>query len=143
MTYIFDDFEPGGRFVRVLSSPSTGNIFGYRINGGFAGPSLAVFGRRDVVEGVFNALLAIPTLPWMRGALSLVWFDADAHDLSDFEMLEEDAPLDQTLMLHGADASCTETRDGLLHVLRTATKLGMISGRGVPANRQNPLHPAD
>lgn len=143
MTYICDDFESGGHFVRVLTSPATGNIFGYRINGGFPGPSLAAFGPRDTVEGVFNALLEIPTLPWMQGALTLVWFEADAHRLSDFDILEDEAPIDHTLLLHGTNAPCTQNRDALIRVLRTATKLGMISGRGVPADRQNVLRNPD
>lgn len=137
MTYICDGFDPGDHFVRVLTSPDTGNIFGYRVRGGFPGPQLAVFGERDGVQRAFDALVELPTLPWMRGTMVLLWFDAEAHRLSDYDMLEDEAPIDQITVLPADRQLPGKNRDGLFQILRAATKLGMIAGRGVPANPQD------
>lgn len=127
------------RFAEVYTTAATGRVFGHRITGASAGPQLVVAGHGTAAMQVFLRLMAIPTLPWMRGRLVLIQLDAMDDLIHDISGLTSLGPVDRTMILadaNGPDANGAD--DGLLHrnyhlVLGVCTQLGMISGRGVTA----------
>lgn len=121
-------------YVEVMTNEKTGMAFGYRLTGASAGPQLVVAGTCPSAEKVFDRLLAIPSLPWMRGNLVLIRLDALDNLLGDLSSLSPLGPVDRTLVLPLPDAKEldeTLTLHSYHMVLRACAELGMISGRGV------------
>ena len=126
-------------FVEVLASERTGAPFGYRLQGTKAGPQLVVAGVCPFAEDVFDRILRIPTLPWIRGTLVLLRLDALDNVSSDLQSLDPLGPVDRTLTLpiHNGEAlEAFEVRRSYHQILRTCAELGMIAGRGVAAETQ-------
>lgn len=125
-------------FVEVLTTARTGTAFGCRLVGAKPGPQLAVAGVCPSAEIVFDRLLSIPTLPWLRGNLILLRLDVLDDILMELSSLSSMGEIDRTVMLPWVDPD-QEDRQTLRRsyhmVLRACADLGMISGRGVaPAN---------
>lgn len=129
-----DKLQEAG-FVEVLTSNMTGDVIGYRLKGAVAGPQLVVAASCAGSEEVFTRLMRIPTLPWMRGQLLFLRFDAP-HTASDrLTELEPVGVIDHTIILpwifDDAD-KLRSIRQIYVMVLQACTRMGMISGRGVP-----------
>ncbi len=118
----------------MLLTDRTSTAFGYRLVGAKPGPQVVVAGICPAAEGVFERLLSIPTLRWMRGNLVVVRLDVLDDLVQDISSLAPLGVVDRTVVLPVAD---TEEGNALrvgrnYHlVLRTCTELGMIAGRGV------------
>lgn len=123
----------GGNF-EVFTTQTTGSIFGYRVVGTKVGPQVVVAGCRAEAKDVFERLLAIPTLPWLRGNLVLILLDALDDIGRDISKIESIGHIDRTIML--TESSADEggeklKRENFHMILRSCAELGMISGRGV------------
>jgi hypothetical protein len=123
------------RFVEVLSTSSRARKLGYRLGGSRPGPNVLVAGLSRVAEQVFEGLLALPTLPWLRGELVLIALEAldEEGPGGRVEALSETG-FDEILFLpYAVKAPFSEeaAREGYRTVLRLCTQLGMIDGRGV------------
>lgn len=126
--------ESDAGYVEVLTTSNNGGVFGYRLKGASAGPQVVAAGVCPSAEQVFERLLRIPTLPWMRGALVLIRLDALDDMLGDLNGLAPLGPIDRTIILPWSSAnrpSEAEVRRNYHLVLRACADLGMISGRGV------------
>ena len=121
-------------FVEVLASTETGEPFGHRLIGSRAGPQIVAAGDCEMTDQVFDRLLSIPTLPWMRGNLILIRLNA-LHDIvENIEALRPVGKIDRTVLLPWSDGSASDARRvtrGYHTILRACTDLGMIAGRGV------------
>lgn len=120
--------------IEIFTTGRTGTVFGYRLVGALPGPQLVVAGICPAAARVFDRLLSIPTLPWMRGNLVMVQLDALEDLVGDISSMVELGPVDRTIVLPGG----TETGGGELlirrnyhAVLRACADLGMIAGKGV------------
>ena len=120
-------------YVQVLTTESTGTVYGYRFVGAKAGPQIVVAGHCDSAQEVFDRLIAIPTLRWMRGSMVFVRLDMLDDINADFTALLPLGHVDRTIVLPLADATDKERtiRTAYHAVLRACAGLGMISGRGV------------
>ena len=123
------------RFVEVLTTARDGGTFGHKLTGAHSGPNVLVAGHRNLVSGILERLIALPTLPWMRGAITLIILE----DL-DFESYVQSLRtgpadlFDEILCLpYTADRESTEDAalQGYRTILRQCARLGMIAGRGV------------
>lgn len=133
--------EADAGFVEILTNDRDGTPFGYRLRGNAAGPQLVVAGFCPMAMPIFDRLLSIPTLPWMRGTLVLVRLDILDECLQDLMRLDPLGPVDRTIILPWSHTDEPDTRTLLAQyhmVLRACADLGMISGRGVA--RQVPEH---
>ncbi len=108
---------------------------GYIVGGHRPGPNALIAGYQPVADRVFDALLALPSLPWLRGTLYLVRLEALGGGLAagDAEALS-DVRFDRTLILPlraaspgGSDLTTACYR----RVLGLCAELGMIQGRGL------------
>ena len=91
-------------------------------------------GSCPVAEQVFDRILRIPTLPWMRGTLVLIHLDALDLWGRDFAALAELGTVDRTVMLPWSSGDAPDERamrQTYHQVLRVCADLGMIAGRGV------------
>ncbi|WP_300062041.1 hypothetical protein [uncultured Roseobacter sp.] len=135
MTHHDSITDTDARYVEVLTTRRCGAVFGYRLAGTAAGPRPVVAGLGNPAEQIFDRLLQIPTLPWIRGQLVLIRLDLLDNAPDDLDSVMAIGPVDRTLTLpwYGLeDPSDSELRRGCHHVLRACSRLGMISGRGVP-----------
>lgn len=110
-------------------------IIGHRVGGALVGPQLLVAGIGPLSDLVFQRLLLIPTLGWMRGQLTLVnltKLDAFGLDIGDAGISSE-TPDEVMFLPYDADPAHHEvvSKEGCWAILRLCTQLGMISGRGV------------
>lgn len=121
--------------VDVLTSQSGSKVIGYRIGGFNPGPSVFVAGHDPVAAIVYDRLMQLPTLSWMRGSLNLIFLNAIEHAGIDAHIgqMTDDKP-DELVFLpyfvdekHHADAA----NEGYWTVLRACKSIGMIAGRGV------------
>ncbi len=87
-----------------------------RFGGHFSGPMLLVQGSPAVLAHTIERLEQMPSLPWMRGTLVLTNV-VEADRLHEF---------DDQMTIAAVTPSLNVTE-----ILVRATKLGMISGRGV------------
>ena len=121
--------------VDVLTSQSGSKIIGYRIGGFNPGPNLLVAAHDPVAALVYDRLMLLPTLCWMRGSLNLIFLNAIEHaginahigqmtDTKPDELIFLPYHLDEK---HHSDAA----NEGYWTVLRACTAIGIISGRGV------------
>lgn len=112
-----------------------GTVIGHRVGGTLAGPQVLVAGISPLSDLVYKRLLAIPTLGWMRGQLTLV----NLTKLDAFELEVGDAGIatetpDEVMFLpYDCDPAHYDqvSKEGCWAILRLCTQLGMISGRGV------------
>lgn len=127
-------------YIEALTATAKGTVIGYRLVGASAGPQLVVAGICPSSEHVFDRLLSIPTLPWMRGSLVLIRTSALDNLLSDLPSVSVLGEIDRTMVLPFSDtekADETIIRRSYHQVLRACASLGMISGRGVPYCRDS------
>lgn len=129
----FGDDPATSGYIQVLTTESTGTVYGYRFVGAKAGPQIVVAGHCDSAQEVFDRLIAIPTLPWMRGSMVFVRLDMLDDINADFAALSPLGQVDRTIVLPLADSTDKERtiRTAYHAVLRAFAGLGMISGRGV------------
>lgn len=111
-------------------------VIGHRVGGTLPGPQVLVAGISPLSDIAFQRLLAIPTLGWMRGQLTLVnltKLDAFGLDVGDAGVATE-TPDEVMFLPYDADPVHHDdvAKEGCWAVLRLLTQLGMISGRGVP-----------
>lgn len=130
--------NPSGRhvgcgFVEVLNQACDARAFGYKIGGSRPGPTVVVAGYAPVANDIYERLLDLPTLPWLRGSLVLITLDALDIATIDEELTDLIGPVDRTLHLPfraGRD-HVDAAREGYWTVLKLCAQLGMISGRGI------------
>ena len=126
--------EGDSTFVDVLTCETSGIPFGYRLIGAAPGPQVVVAGIGRIAEQVFDGLMAIPTLPWMRGTLVLVHLDVLDHPAGETALRVPLGPVDRTLKLPWPSQALPEAplvRQSLHRVLHVCADMGMISGRGL------------
>ncbi|MGR3513597.1 MAG: hypothetical protein ACU0GG_12615 [Paracoccaceae bacterium] len=133
MTYAQTLMETEAGFVDVLTTEDKGVVYGYRLTGASPGPVLLVAGHCAAAERIFERILSIPTLRWMRGSLILLRLELLDDLCLDNDLLALGS-VDRTFMLPMVDPLTHSKLD--LHqtyhrVLQAAAGLGMISGRGV------------
>ena len=119
---------------------STNDVAGYRICGAKAGPTALVTGFRDMIAPTFLRLAELPSLPRMQGQLILAFVDqieAPESGISGRGIFSERIDGSIFIDFHatsntGPDVLLRAHREVYWSVLRLCTRLGMISGRGVP-----------
>lgn len=116
---------PGAPFEDVLTSPTSGHDIGRSLGGLRAGPTLLVATGPGLYAPLHRRLAALPSLPWMRGRLLLIRL-SDAEDGLDEIWVDDMVCLPQEAR-NGATVPAAYWT-----VLRKATAMGMIDGRGVP-----------
>jgi|GEM_PF-3478741 len=96
-----------------------------RLGGLRPGPALLVATGPGLFDPLGQRLSALPSLPWMRGSMTLVslWDACDTLPDRDF---------DDVLTLLQVDIHPDTVSAAYWTILRKATVLGMIEGRGVP-----------
>ncbi len=121
--------------LRPLLRPDGADSYsklGYMIDGAHSGPTLLIPVPRSQVSQVADAFRQIPRLGDIRGRVIMLNIGADKTQ--DDWLRNQIGPVDETLHL------ATDEPDGLgpraarqtmTAILRKATELGMISGRGV------------
>ena len=127
-------FETESGYVEVLTSDKDGTPFGYRLVGARTGPQVVIAGTCPTSDVIFDRLMSLPTLPWMRGNLVLIRLDAMDGMLGDLTEISSLGEIDRTLVLPWGDKNClneTAIRRSYHAVRRVCTDMGMISGRGV------------
>lgn len=129
--------------LTTLFHRGNGSVIGYQIGGTVAGPRAIAVGRRADVGDAFHRLAQIPTLPRLMGVLNLV-FEDDIDDPTSGmtrEMLFRQ-PVDGSIYIAFSDLTDNrpselrrlrdnQRKEAYWTVLRLATRLGMIEGRGV------------
>lgn len=126
--------ERDSGYLEVFTIRHTGTVFGYRLVGATQGPQLVVAGHCQASSDVFERLLKIPTLPWMRGNLVLIRLDALDDLVMDISSIAHIGTVDRTVILTDTDQDNSHEalqRRNYHMILRTCAQLGMISGRGV------------
>lgn len=120
-------------YIQVLTTNAEGTVLGCRFMGTRAGPHLVLAGHDGMAQELFDRLIAIPTLPWMRGCITMVRLDLLGDIEADLAALSPLGALDRTIVLPLSDGVSDELaiRRGYHSVLSTCAGLGMISGRGV------------
>jgi hypothetical protein len=126
---------PEARHVDVLTSPESGVVVGYRVQGGRPGPHLLVGGFSPNADVIFDRFLDLPTLPWLSGSVSLLIVDA-LDESGCFETAASGpwSKIDEILFLPFAGEEPEDKlaqRNSYWSILRACAKLGMIDGRGV------------
>lgn len=121
-----DHAMPMAPFMEVLTSAFSGATIGYRLPGARPGPNVVVATATGLIEPLTDRLAALPTLPWMRGALEIVDLDAIADGA-----WHPFRPIDATLSLLSHSAGEASAKDGYWTILRLCGRLGMIDSRGV------------
>lgn len=124
--------------VEVLTAQKGNVTLGFRIGGFHAGPELLVVGHDPVAGLVYDRLMQLPALGWMRGRLTMVFLNEMERNClpSDIGTLIASVPDDLFFLPYQLDAAfhAEASAEGYWSVLRSCTRLGMISGRGVPLN---------
>ncbi len=132
--------EQESGFVEVLATEREGIPYGYRLRGHRSGPQLVVAGVCPAAGEVFDRILQIPTLPWMRGTLTLIMLDVLDASIGDVNHFDPLGPIDRTIMLSSMENGSSNEGDMKRHyhsVLRACAALGMIAGRGIPHHNRN------
>ena len=133
MTRLVNSVLAESGYIQVLTTDAEGAVLGYRFMGTRAGPHLVVAGHDAMAQEVFDRLIAIPTLPWMRGCITMVRLDLLGDIEADLAALSPFGAVDRTIALPLSDGVSDELaiRRGYHSVLSACADLGMISGRGV------------
>lgn len=127
---------PEAKHVEVLTCPSNGSLVGYSVQGSRPGPNILVSGHSPMAQKIFDMLMALPTLPWLRGSITLIFvevFDQDVLPRANAHIPKD--RLDELLFLPFCPDQDTEdcaVKEGYWSILRLCARLGMIDGRGVP-----------
>ncbi|WP_439153727.1 hypothetical protein [Yoonia sp.] len=117
--------------AEVLTLPHWQGPVGYRLGGYRPGPTIAVTGHSPVADIVYDRLLRVPTLAWMRGTMILMHMDlTEGHSLHQILGIERGAQIDRVVVLPHLHTKAALDL-GYWHVLQVCTHLGMINGRGV------------
>lgn len=122
-------------FAEVLTC-DTGTGLGYRLGGHFAGPDVLIVGHAPIADQVFDRLITLPTLGWLRGTLTLInlsvlTLSGENPRLAQFFQPRPDELL--FLPYHITPETAQEAAtQGYWSVLRLCADMGMIAGRGVP-----------
>lgn len=116
---------PAAPFVEIVTANTSGRDVGHRLGGHRAGPTLLVATGPGLYNALHRRLSALPNLPWMRGSLLLV-------RLSNIHESLNDEWIDDIVSLPQAAADPASITQAYWTVLRKATVMGMIGGRGVP-----------
>ncbi|WP_286910886.1 hypothetical protein [Roseovarius sp.] len=120
--------------IDPLTITSTNLVIGHRLTGASAGPQLVVAGVCPSADAVFDRILSIPTLPWMRGNLVLLRLDRLEDAAEMLHEIQHIGTIDRTIFLPWPDTEVPSKpliRQSYHMVLRACTELGMIAGRGV------------
>ncbi|MEQ6249966.1 hypothetical protein ABMC89_13815 [Sulfitobacter sp. HNIBRBA3233] len=118
-------------FVEILTCADSGDVAGGVLAGGLSGPDVLAVGEAAMVDAVLDRLSRLPTLPWMRGSLHLVYIDV--FEREGFRPGVRNGEFDEAILLPSCRTAAAEATDlGYWTVLRLAQRLGMIAGRGVP-----------
>lgn len=121
--------------VDVMTSPWRDKTIGYRLGGFNPGPSVLVAGHDPVAALVFDRLLQLPTLAWMRGTLNLIFLNALEREGLErhISQMIEPKPDERIYLPYVLDEThhVETANEGYWSVLRTCKDLGMIEGRGV------------
>lgn len=130
-----------GKHIKELLVPGSGHRIGFKVGGNFPGPNALVSGYAELTKPVYQRLLLIPTLAWMRGTLFLITLerlDQLQLDANLLEIIGADGPVDDQVTLPslnttslGEEAREKLIRHGYNAALQLCARLGMISGRGV------------
>ncbi|MGJ8603274.1 MAG: hypothetical protein ACSHXH_04035 [Marivita sp.] len=123
--------ERDAGYLEVFCTQTTGTIFGHRLVGTAPGPQLVVASHCQTSAHVFERLLNIPTLPWMRGNLVLIRLDALDDLVMDITSIAHIGIVDRTMILTENTTDPNVQRRNYHMILRACAQLGMISGRGV------------
>lgn len=114
---------------------------GYLIEGAHSGPTLLVPLPRGQASKIADAFRHIPRLGNIRGRLVVVNIGAIGADAEqDGWLRNQIGQVDETLYLTPSEFDGVDPRSvqqAMTEILRKATDLGMISGRGVIPLRQN------
>ncbi len=133
MTFVAPDTS--APFADVFTAEN-GALLGYRLGGHIAGPRVLVVGHDPIAAPVFDRLMALPTLGWLYGELTLINLTALDTAKESRRFAEFILPKPDELMFLPYNLRTREERKtcdaGYWSVLRLCTDLGMISGRGVP-----------
>ena len=116
---------------------------GYVIDGAHAGPTLLIPMPRGQATQIADAFRQIPRLGDMRGRIIMVHIGAIGADKAQDDWLRiQIGPVDETLYLTANTDDISgplAIRGTMAEILRKATELGMISGRGVMPLRAQDL----
>lgn len=133
-----DDGVPAG--VSPIFHISGTDVMGYIFDGAERGPTLLAAGYRAALGPAFDRIARLPSLPWLRGRLILAF--ADGIDPAEGGLCVDtlfDEPIDEQVFFgfqanHPTSRRARERfeREAFRTILRLCTRLGMISGRGVP-----------
>lgn len=108
---------------------------GYMIDGSHVGPTLLIPMPRCQARQIADAFRQIPRLGDMRGRIVMVHIGAIGADKAQDDWLRNlIGPVDETLYLTANTDDISgplAIRGTMAAILRKATELGMISGRGV------------
>lgn len=129
------DATDESKFVEVLTAKISGEVVGYLFGGNLPGPNALVAGDAALMEGLFDRMNQLPTLPWMWGKLFLVTLDGiECSDMDDVTHCLSGVMFDELVMLPHAEGIPTQQQAverAYWATLRICRELGMIEGRGV------------
>ncbi len=106
----------GGTHMTISEHTTTDDPVLWKLSGAVSGPTLLIIGDPARLQDAVARLQSLPSLVYLRGTL-LVAAQAPTE------------PADAQLHLNGAQAD-----DAYWIILSEAARLGMISGRGIPAS---------
>ncbi len=108
---------------------------GYLIDGAHTGPTLLVPMPRGQASEIADAFRQVSRLGGIRGRLAIVNIGAIGMDAEQDDWLRNQiGPVDETLYLSASELDGVDPRaiqQTMREILRKATELGMIPGRGV------------
>ncbi len=121
------------KFVEALTSDKTGEVYGYRLKGRSPGPQVVVAGSFSSASEVYDRLLQIPSLPWMRGSIVLVDLER-LEAVAAHEKIDGIGAVDRTITLPWIDPEVEDdavVRSVCQMILGICAELGMVTGRGI------------
>ena len=131
-THLFEDQVP---MIEVLTTDNGRHVLGYNIGGFYPGPKVLVAGHDPVASRVYERLVQLPTLGWMRGSLTLVCLNLMEREglQAHFGTTIAEHPDELVFLPYHLDARhhAAAARQGYWTVLRACAQLGMIEGRGL------------
>lgn len=135
--------SPTSRGKRTLRAESELHGTGHKLGGARPGPVLIVSGFEDLSRQVYERLIALQSLRFLKGTLYLMYTDKLGED-AEAKILspERVGPIDDVLFLpfvarEAIDGEeITEARtNAYWEILAMCTRYGMITGRGIPRDR--------